>query len=176
MTEPKWPEKKVCTKDCYHSHGYKDCTCWVWNACHDAFMKVIEAQPNIQSCKCQRHSDSAFTVIQLDEGLLKCPSCGGIIVAQPQGLLPLDVELMTKHIEYWWGSPNFNLRQYLYTFTQPPKAEIMSVKIIELFLDYMKDVESGIKYLEQSNKDYGYGKDRLRSKAQAIHQRLTQGK
>ena len=38
----------------------------------------------------------------------------------------------------------------------------------QLIEDYIKDVESGIKYLESSKRDYGYGKDRLREKSQSL--------
>ena len=35
-------------------------------------------------------------------------------------------------------------------------------------LDFINDVLSGINYLESQKQDYGFGKDRLRSKAEAI--------
>lgn len=38
--------------------------------------------------------------------------------------------------------------------------------------DYIADVESGIRYLEHCNHDFGLGKDRLRMKAQAILEHL----
>ena len=53
-------------------------------------------------------------------------------------------------------------------YSRTPKPE-MTVELIELITDYLKDVESGIKYLEISKQDYGYGKERLRNKAQVIH-------
>ena len=30
-------------------------------------------------CQCHRHPDSAFTVIALKDGRVKCPRCGGIV-------------------------------------------------------------------------------------------------
>lgn len=45
---------------------------------------------------------------------------------------------------------------------------VLPTDLIGLIEDYIKDVESGIVYLEYTRHDYGYGKDRLREKATAI--------
>lgn len=61
-----------------------------FNACHDQFMKVINENSKIHSCKCRNGEEGAMTVKRIDENLFQCPRCGGIIVGKPS-LVALDI-------------------------------------------------------------------------------------
>ena len=47
-------------------------------------------------------------------------------------------------------------------------------RVTEKIIDFINDTLSGIKYLEEQEQDYGFGKERLREKAQAILSLLKQ--
>lgn len=45
----KWPERQEHTDDCWSLEGMCcDCGATQFNACHDAFMKVINEQPKLE--------------------------------------------------------------------------------------------------------------------------------
>ena len=62
---------------------------------------IPSEHPKPHSCKCNRHPDSAFTVIKLDEGLSKCPRCGGIIIPRlpKQTTQPSHTDVTLEEIE-----------------------------------------------------------------------------
>jgi hypothetical protein len=73
-----------------------------------------------------------------------------------------DDKLHDSLFEMWQAIKDFNTRK--------PSGSEIGVELKELIINYICDVESGLKYLEQNKQDYGLGKSRLRNKAEAISQ------
>lgn len=143
--KPQWPAKKLLSA---FPSKYEKVEAEVWNACHDAFMKVIDSQPKEKLV----NLDDRLRVL-INNAYHACRS------AQSYGE------------SYHVGRAEDMLKEALdlvITFGTPPKSEVPSVEDIKsiIYQVYFKNRE-----LMQSNNAL-----LLNDYAQAIHQRLKERK
>lgn len=78
--------------------------------------------------KIKDNSESVIYICGWNKAISACKAA--YAESNPSGLVPLDAQMVAQHIEYWWGNPKFNLKEFLRQYGIPPSREVISSKEI----------------------------------------------